>query len=345
MYDTLNMFPQAANILHDIELSDEDKSRRKGIFLEGLIRFMDIYSQTEIAEGIELDITKIALHINSALFENDDLYGIESIEDVFRLCESLAIIGLPLWRFCKLNNFQSMMLERQYKKLLKEINKSAKENKCCYNCIWYDEAETFLGTLCECRKPRTDFNWASKGRKYFDPDETKICNWYTSLDDIPGCVEELVDMPGILQRNKLKENFISAIEPAREKYRKKLEQDNFRIPQFIPEKEQIDISIEYEPLSDIGRIMNNKRGKIDMQRDVRRSMYAEGMIRFFSQYAECEMGTGFMADIAKISEWLDEQENSFFDFIKSYDDVYGNLEKKIINGFPVDKFVKYDVNN
>lgn len=342
MYDILNWCPQAADILHDTELSDEEKSKRKGIFLEGLIRFLDIYTQTEIAEGIELDITKIALHINSSVFENDDLYAIESIEDVYRLCESLAIAGLPLWRFCKLNDFQSMMFERQYKKLLKEIINKESKNKCCYNCIWYNEVETFLGTLYECNKPRTDFNWDSHRRKYFDPDETKVCEWYTSLDQVPDCANNLEDMPGILQRHKLRENFFGAIEPAREKYKKKLEKDNFRIPQFLPEDEQIDVSKEYEPLSDIGRIMGNKRGRIEMQQDIRRAMYTEGMIRFFGLYAECEMGSGFIANIANISQWLDKKENSFFDFIKSYDDVYNDLENKIINGFDVDQFVKWD---
>lgn len=340
MYDILNWCPQAADILHDTELSDEEKSKRKGIFLEGLIRFLDIYTQTEIAEGIELDITKIALHINSSVFENDDLYAIESIEDVYRLCESLAIAGLPLWRFCKLNDFQSMMLEKQYKELLKEINEVGIKNKCCYNCIWYDEIETFLGTLYKCNKPRTDFSWHNYEREAFDPEETKVCKWHTSLDDIPDCVNDLEDMPGILQRNELKENFLNSIAPAREKYRKKLEKDNYRIPQFLPEDEQIDVSTEYESLSDIGRIMNGKRGKIEMQQDIRRAMYTEGMIRFFGLYAECELGTGFVADITNISQWLDKQENAFFDFVKSYDDVYNDLENKIINGFDVNKFIK-----
>ena len=76
-----NLYPQAAVMLHyGIELSDENKAERKAIFLEGLIRFLDIYAQTEIGEGIQIDIMKTALYVNSARFENDDLYEVDSVE-------------------------------------------------------------------------------------------------------------------------------------------------------------------------------------------------------------------------------------------------------------------------
>lgn len=57
-----NWCPQAAVILNNRkEISDGKKAELKAAFLEGLIRFLDIYSQTEIGEGIQIDIMKIRI--------------------------------------------------------------------------------------------------------------------------------------------------------------------------------------------------------------------------------------------------------------------------------------------
>ena len=61
LFSDANLFPQAAVMLHDgEELSDRKKSELKAIYLEALIRFLDIYANDEIGGNVEIDITKIA---------------------------------------------------------------------------------------------------------------------------------------------------------------------------------------------------------------------------------------------------------------------------------------------
>ena len=151
---TLNWYPQAAAALHDgIEISDDRMAEIKAIYLEGLIRFLNIYAQTEIGEGFELDITKIGLFINSSRFENDDLYTIESVDDVFQICEALTLSDLPIWRFLRLNSWHEEMLEKSYNELLASARNNAADVSPCYNCVWYKEIDTPLGMLKKCSKP------------------------------------------------------------------------------------------------------------------------------------------------------------------------------------------------
>ena len=186
-----NWCPEAAVMLHDgKEISDKKKAELKALFLEGLIRFLDIYSQTEIGgEDIKIDITKVALHINSAQFENDDLYAISTIDDVYRLCESLTIAGLPLWRFLRLSDYQSRIFESGYNELLISAKLKAANDCPCYGCIWYEETDTFLGVLRRCNKPEIEISWDRKAAH--EPDKIKKCKWLTTLEVIPKAAEKL----------------------------------------------------------------------------------------------------------------------------------------------------------
>jgi hypothetical protein len=125
-----NLYPQAAVMIHNgEEITEERQEEIKAIFLEGMIRFLDIYSQTEIGEGIQIDIMKVALHINTPQFINDDMYLIHSIDDVFSLLENLAISGLPIWRFLKLNEYQSRLFETGYNQLLISLKEELAKKK------------------------------------------------------------------------------------------------------------------------------------------------------------------------------------------------------------------------
>ena len=134
-----NWLPEAAEFIHEKKLSYEKRSELKGTFLEGLIRFLEIYTQTEIGEGIELDVMKIALHINSPWFENVSLFSFTSIEDVFSLLENMVLNGFPIWRFLKLTEWQQGIFENEYSELLRQARINIVEKHPCYGCIWYDE--------------------------------------------------------------------------------------------------------------------------------------------------------------------------------------------------------------
>lgn len=328
-----NLFPQAAVMLHDgVEISDERKAEIKATFIEGLVRFLGIYAETEIGEGIQIDITKVALHVNSARFENDDLYCIESIDDVYRLLEQLTIAGLPIWRFLRLTDYQKRIFESGYSELLVSAKMKAAAERPCYGCIWFDEFETPFGVLRKCRKPETEFEIYRRGS--IDPDVITECKWCTTLDKIPDEVEALDKF--------YKSKFINSLESARNNFRRKLNEDPFRIPKELSDKEKVDLDTCYDPILDLACAFNNLKTKSTRQTEIRRAMYIEGMIRFFEIYAQCEVGNGYIADIKNIALYVDELDSSEIKFIKSYEDVYDDLEEKIINGFNVKKFIKYD---
>lgn len=332
-----NWCPQAAVMLNNgKEITDEKKAELKATFLEGLIRFLDIYAQTEIGEGIQIDIMKVALHINSARFENDDLYDMESIDDVYKLCEELTISGLPIWRFLRLSEYQNKVLESGYSEILVSAKRKAAKERPCYGCIWYREVDTFLGMLRRCERPRIGVEW--NRRESPDPDEILKCDWLTTLDSIPKAIEKLSDSAN-LSRKRI---FIESIEPARERFKKELLKDPFRIPKSLSEKEIISLNKQYDPLKDFGRALNNEKTYTECQVELRKAMYIEGMIRFFEMYARCEIGSRYVADVKNISLYVWRLEDSDVKYIKSFDDVYADLEEKLINGFNVDRFIKFD---
>ena len=292
-----NLYDTAAVMLHDgEELSDNEKAKRKALFLEGLIRFLDIYAQTEIGDGIELDIIKIALHINSPAFENDDLYAISSLNDIYSLCETLTLAGLPIWRFLKLSAYQQKIFETSYEKYLLQIREKQKDICPCFNCVWYRTLETPFGILETCAKPEIERSFERKSAH--DVRKIKNCKWQTTLDKIPDIIEQL--QPKDYLTKQRKEEFLRAIEPAREKFRKNLIKDDFRIPKELSETELISLEKQYDALEDLGQAIQNKRTYSERQTELRKAMYLESMIRFFEQYALCELGSNYIADISKL---------------------------------------------
>ncbi len=329
-----NWCPQATVMLHNGQVIPMEKQAElKSIFLEGLIRFLDIYVQTEIGEGIQIDIMKVALHINSPSFENDDLYLIKSIDDAYDLLEQLVIAGLPIWRFLRLSDYQSQLFESGYSELCVTAKMKAADERPCYGCIWYEETDTFLGPLKRCNKPRTE--WMSRTGPH-EPEKILECKWLTTLDSIP----EEIYSDGIsdITRN----NFLKSIDRARERFKEKLLDDPFRIPKELSEDEVIDLDKQYDVWEDFADAWNNKRTKTERQNELRKAMYTEGMIRFFENYAKCELGSRYIADIKNISLYVFGLEDNEIQYIKTFDDVYLDLENKIIKGFNVKKFVKFD---
>jgi len=332
-YMEANWCPRATILLHGEELSKEEQEKRKAIFLEGLIRFLDIYAQTEIGEGIEIDIVKVALHINSACFENDDLYKITSINDVYHLLESLTIIGLPIWRFLKLTDYQKKIFETGYHELLISLKKKAADESPCYGCIWYSEEDTFLGLLRKCNKPETEFVEKRKGAH--DPNMILDCKWLTTLESLPKSVDDI-------QAKRKKEKFLKAVEAARQRFQDNFLKDPFGIPKELSDTEIIELNKEYDTWDDLGCALNNKKTKSERQIELRKAIYTEGMIRFFEQYAKCEIGSNYITDITKIALYINQMNESELNNIKAFEDVYIDLENKIISGFNVRKYLKFD---
>lgn len=330
-FSDANLFPEAAVILHDGKrITKERQCELKAIYLEGLIRFLDIYAQTEIGEGFDIDIIKIALYVNSSSFENDELYSFTCVEDIFKLCENLTLLGLPIWRFLKINQWQQNMLENSYTKCLIEIRKDAEKHSPCFGCIWFEQEDTFLGQYQKCSKPITNFELSRRGRH--DPNKIKSCQWLTTLNSIPESINNLNDIR--------KKQFISSIPYAKDRFKKYLSKDPFKIPKTISEKDRVQLDIRYNPLDDLLCAFGNLKTKSERQTEIRKAMFVEGMIRFFEMYAQNEIGTDYVANIKEISLWVDDCDIEIINKVVCFEDVYAILENMIIDGLDINKFVK-----
>ena len=342
MFSDANLFPDAAVMIHNgEEISDERKSELKGIYLEGLIRFLEIYANDEIGGDVEIDITKIALLVNSPSFENDDLYSYNNIEDIFKLLENLAIMGLPIWRFLKIGEYQMNMLERSYDKLREENLLKIAKQKSCFGCIWFENIDTPFGKLERCKKPNCVDRFRHT-RDYFDGvDQAKGCEWLTTLYDIPEKALNKKD-------DFTKRQFLRDVEYAREHFRKEMQKDMFRIPKELSKEDNISLHEFYDIWEDLALAFGNKRGKAERQNELRKAMFVEGMIRFFEIYAKMEMGNNYVANIKEISIYIDDlfiENKEELKKIKTNEDVYAYLENMILNGFEITRFVKinYDL--
>lgn len=335
----LNLFPEAATLINEKTLSDERKSELKGIYLESLIRFLDIYANDEIGGNVEIDMTKIALLINSASFENDDLFCYETIEDIFSLLENLAIAGLPIWRFLKLSDYQLNLFEKSYDKLREEKVLTISNQKSCYGCVFLENLDTDFGTLTRCQKPSCIDRFKMSRDSLEGIDLNKGCKWLTTLEHTPKCIQNKE------YSEFTRERFLESVDYARKKFIKNLTKDDFRLPKNLSEQENISLTETYDSLSDLMLVFSNKRGKIERQDELRKAMLIEGMIRFFEIYAKTELGSNFVANIKEISIYVDSikiEDTQLFKNIKSFEDIYEILENMILNDFDIKKFVKYN---
>lgn len=71
--DGFNEFSMVGSMLNGKKLTSHQILERKFLYIEGLIRFLELYAQNEIGNA-EVDIEKVALWVNSPYFENVDIY-------------------------------------------------------------------------------------------------------------------------------------------------------------------------------------------------------------------------------------------------------------------------------
>ena len=70
---------------------------RKAIFLECMIRFVEIYAQTELGSDYCADISKIAEYVENNIYNLSFI----SIENAYKIIEDKIIDGFNVKSFCK----------------------------------------------------------------------------------------------------------------------------------------------------------------------------------------------------------------------------------------------------
>ena len=341
--DKLNEFPQIGAMLHNnsTQLSSDEIRRRKFLYIEGLIRFLELYAQNEIG-NVEVDIQKISLWVNSPYFENVSVYRLTSIEDIYQyITDDLIERHIPLYRFLKLDDYQLKIFENEHREqVIQDFDKDCKDYQ-CLKCIWYTVEETVFGrtSTCSCPKDEIENKWhvTRRGYHHIESEQSRTCAYITTVDTVEDFIE-----------NKLSKIKISAhcrqyTDSARHLAEKWIEKynhlDNSYIPTFIPDAYKTLLEEDDNHLEDLGRVFRGEQPKDEMRNNLRQAVFLEAMIKFIEIYAQSELGSNYIADISKIAEYVATQKFTF----KTIDDIYIQLEQMIYDGVDMTAFCKVDI--
>ena len=156
--------------------SERKLEEQRALFLEGYIRFAEIFAQSELG-NMEVDIAKLALYIFSPEFKYQTTYDIKNIDDIYMIIEDDILNGMPIWRYFKCSEKTMMMLEKNFADEAERKKRELEEKYICKRCKYLDEKNMDLGYMCRCNS--RDRNRLKRG--YFH-DYTKIkeCKYFTS---------------------------------------------------------------------------------------------------------------------------------------------------------------------
>ena len=331
-----SIYSKAAQMIRG-EQEEIDKSKIKALFIEGLINFLSIYAQSEICEGIEVNIPLVSLYVNSPEFENVDCYSIKNLEDVYKIIEIEVLMGMPIWRFLKLSDYQLNLFEKNYENVLKERIAYLRENYPCKRCIYFREEDTPFGYLSQCL--REDETTLCRRRENIDWTEISSCkNCISANDDIEYLKE---DYPLTYRRAKssqasLKKRLEKDDVKFIDRYKiqiKDIEEANvsLELPKFENESDRLSFLLE-----DFGAVFSNKRSKSERRQEIRKALYLEAFINFVNIYIQNEIGSNYTVDITKVVLFLEDKELDF----TSEEELFSELEEMLLNGFEYSSFVK-----
>lgn len=340
--DSSNDFSQIGVMLNNTkELSSTQILERKFMYIEGLIRFLELYAQNEIGE-VEVDIEKISLWVNSAYFENVDIYRITSIEAVYEmLTEDLIEKNIPLYRFLKLDNYKLALFEKEHhEQLIRDFDKDC-TNYQCLKCIWYSVELTNFGKCSKCLLDTEaitgKYHVYRRGYHNIEDEKNRNCKYVTTIDNYDEFMDKYVlNNPHIKNFGRCNKNdLIASAEKCRKAWIEKLDNlDNSYIPVCVPDIYKMLLSEEVDVLEDLGRAFRGKLEKSEMQCNLRRAIFLEAMIKFIEIYAQTEIGSDYIASISKIAKYVNSSDLKF----KSVDEIYEHLENMVYDGFDMTKF-------
>lgn len=335
--DANNEFSVVGEFLHNTKLTELQIQERKFMYIEGLIRFLEIFAQNEIG-NVEVDIEKIALWVNSPYFENVDIYSITSIEKIYdMLTTDIIDKNIPLYRFLKLDNYKLNIFEKEHKKQLIEDFNADGDKYPCLKCIWYENKVTSFGTLSKCH---CDIETISGQFKITNPGyhditlaKNRKCKYITTITNYDEFIDKyIINNPKITRKHGFggQRTLLRSAENGKKLWLQKIENlDNSYIPTFIPDAYKVILSNKTDMYEDFIRVFNSKKSKSEMQYNLRFAIFLEAMIKFVEIYAQTEIGTDYYADITNIAKYIINNKE-IFNF-NSKEDIYVYLETGIIN--------------
>ena len=339
MFDKANSMGGLADMLYGKSVDAKTKFKNKCLYIEGMVRFLELYAANEIG-NYEVDITKVALWVNSPQFENIDCYNIHGIFGVFKSIEKDIINNIPMYRFLKLPNSVLSILEREHRaQVASDFEESCKQTP-CLGCMFFSTSSTDFGALRSCSLER----YTSNRGGCFNPNYHRKCKYVScAYDELPATVVELRDSINRKSPRRIRE-FDEMVDYRRKKTIDFLNHlDNSLIPVKIPESLDVDIAHEEGDVmdfaTDLGRVFSDRKGFSEMRANLRNAMFIEAMVRFVDIYAQTEVGSDYIADVSKIAKYIWKNGARHFKF-KSSEECYEIIENMVLDGFDVGKFIK-----
>lgn len=288
-----------------------DSQERKFLYLEGIIRFLELYAKNEIGD-VEVDIEKVALWINSPYFENVDLQKIKNIESVYEMLSNDLLNNVPLYRFLKLSDYQYKILEQDhYDNVLADFEIDCNKYA-CYRCIWYINGVSQIGKYNKCRMPLNNKRGYHK--------IVNNCKYCCTITDTNWADKFIKDK---FLRSRINQD----IKTYTNDWIKKVKSlDNSNIPIEIG---RINLAEPIDAFSEITRVFNGKKTTSELKNNIRYAMFLEAMIKFVEVYAQTELGSDYEASISKIAKYLVTNKLSF----NSEDELYKFLEELDLTHF------------
>ncbi len=155
--------------------SERKLEEQRAMFLEGYIRFAEIFAQSELGD-MEVDIAKLALYVFSPEFQYQMTYRIKNMDDVYKIIEEDILNGMPIWRYFKCSRKTAEILEKAFKIEVDEEERKIREKYICKRCKYFDEKYTDLGHYCVCKSNKRQWDRGRVGYHYYK--KIKSCKYF-----------------------------------------------------------------------------------------------------------------------------------------------------------------------
>ncbi len=334
LLDDNYMYSQANEMISP-ENTDDHKLKMKALFMEALINFITVYAESELSSDIEINLPLVSLYINSQEFENVLCSYVKNIDDIYSILEKETLLGLPVWRFLKINDFLKNSLEKNYENTLKENHKYIRENYPCKRCVFFREMDTPFGYLSECRFDE----W--KRAEYIDWSKVKEC-------------KNLVDLNTDIEKFKSKGYTYHRISSYRDELKRRIDKedlkslDKYKIT--LKDLEDSEVSLKKLPeeerkdelWKDLALAFKNKRTSSDRRKEYRKAIILSSFIEFVNLYIKTEIGSGYKVNLYEVLKYIEYMD---FDF-ESEEEILKIIEDKLVkNEIEINKFIERDVEN